>query len=165
MKPIPLLYAAALAWFLGLGYPSTALSGHLWMHHGAACHSCPRCSHVCKLKAQLVDEDIPCFEVEEKVVCIPRVVFPWQKSCKDPCANNGARIRKVCVLKTDSYQCPKCEYTWKAEPIAACSSCAATTTEHAAEPALPAPLALGDSIIDDFGPEPTAAGRVAGQTF
>ncbi len=85
-------------------------------HHGPShgCCQCPNCDYVCKLKAELVDEEKTCFDVETKVICIPRVVFPWQKKC-DPCANNGARLRTVCVVTTDKYKCPKCEYTWKAE--------------------------------------------------
>lgn len=93
---------------------------------------CPVCDHVCKLKAEKVDEEIPCFEVESKVICIPRVVFPWQKKhclscdscdgqgCTD-CVHNGARVRRICVLKSDKYKCPKCEYSWSAEP--SCGGC------------------------------------------
>lgn len=85
-------------------------------HHGKSndCCVCPSCQHVCKLTAEKVDEEKTCFDVESKVICIPRVVFPWQKKC-NPCANNGAKLRTVCVLTTDKYKCPKCEYTWKAE--------------------------------------------------
>jgi hypothetical protein len=72
------------------------------------------------------------------VICIPRVVFPWQKkscgSCQscdgngcNKCINNGARTRKVCVLKPSSYKCPKCEYTWTAEKKEGCAGCAAGT--------------------------------------
>ena len=85
-------------------------------HHGKSndCCVCPSCQHVCKLTAEKVEEEKTCFDVESKVICIPRVVFPWQKKC-NPCANNGAKLRTVCVLTTDKYKCPKCEYTWKAE--------------------------------------------------
>lgn len=79
------------------------------------CCVCPQCQHRCQLKAERVEEERECFEVESKVVCIPRVVFPWQKQCCDPCFNNGARTRRVCVLKTETYQCPKCEYSWTLE--------------------------------------------------
>jgi hypothetical protein len=59
-------------------------------------------------------------------------VFPWQKKklhacnacdgvgCTN-CVHNGARVRRICVLKTDKIQCPKCEYTWTAEKK--CSGC------------------------------------------
>jgi hypothetical protein len=90
------------------------------------CRRCPACDHVCILDAKVVDEEIPCFDVESKVICIPRVVFPWQKkkggacdSCDgvgcNQCIHNGARTRRVCVLVTDKYKCPKCQYTWSAE--------------------------------------------------
>ncbi len=84
--------------------------------HGASAHqcNCPNCDYVCKFNAETVDEDKECFDVESKVICIPRVVFPWQKKC-NPCANNGAWTRTICVLKTEKYKCPKCEYTWSAE--------------------------------------------------
>ena len=111
------------------------------------CKRCPACDHVCNLDAELVDEEKPCFEVESKVICIPRVVFPWQtgKSCFpfcnkkgcnscdscdgrgcdscNACINNGARTRRVCVLKTDKYTCPKCEYTWTAEKKPCATGC------------------------------------------
>jgi hypothetical protein len=87
---------------------------------------CPACDHCCKLDAEQIEEKIPCFDVESKLVCIPRVVFPWQRkkcsacdSCDGRgctnCVHNGARVRRVCVLKTDSIKCPKCEYTWSPE--------------------------------------------------
>ncbi|MGI9472508.1 MAG: hypothetical protein ACR2NZ_13285 [Rubripirellula sp.] len=100
---------------------------------GCSC-CCPACDHVCHLDTELVDEDISCFEVESKVICIPRVVFPWQRkkchSCDScdgrgctNCVNNGARTRRICVLKTDKYQCPKCKYTWTAKPTGCCDGC------------------------------------------
>lgn len=91
------------------------------------CCRCPACDHVCNLEAKVVDEEIPCFDVESKVICIPRVVFPWQKrkghgSCDScdgggcsQCVHNGAKTRRICVLTTDKYKCPKCQYTWSAE--------------------------------------------------
>ena len=93
---------------------------------------CPVCDHVCKLDAKKVDAEIPCFDVESKVICIPRVVFPWQKKkCRDcnacdglgctNCVHNGARVRRICVLKTDKITCPQCEYTWSTEKK--CAGC------------------------------------------
>ncbi|QDT04060.1 hypothetical protein K227x_24460 [Rubripirellula lacrimiformis] len=95
---------------------------------------CPQCSHVCKLDAKEVDAEKSCFEVETKAICIPRVVFPWQrKSCKScgscdgrgcsSCVNNGATIRKVKVLKKKKYTCPECEYTWSAEKVDCAGGC------------------------------------------
>ena len=93
---------------------------------------CPVCDHTCRLEAKEVEEEISCFEVESKVICIPRVVFPWQKKkcqacdtcdgggCTD-CVHNGARLRRVCVLKKDKIKCPKCKYTWT--PEKKCNAC------------------------------------------
>ncbi len=120
-----------------------------------SCHTCPSCKYVCKFEAEKVDEKIPCFDVEEKVICIPRVVFPWQKSKCNPCANNGAWIRKVCVLKSDSYTCPKCEYSWKAEKkevCGGCTSCDAKGKDTLGVTQLPAPVL--DSAAEVVGPQP-----------
>lgn len=123
----------------------------------ANCHTCPSCKYVCKFEAEKVDEKIPCFDVEEKVICIPRVVFPWQKSKCDPCANNGAWIRKVCVLKRDSYTCPKCEYSWKAEKkeiCGGCGSCDAMPNAKDTAGVIPSPMPIQESVAEEFGPEP-----------
>lgn len=90
-------------------------------------HCCPACDHVCKLTAEDTEVERLCFYVETKVVCIPRVVFPWQRrsqahgcsvcdgqGCKT-CVHNGGRTRRVNVIKPSSYKCPSCEYTWSAE--------------------------------------------------
>ena len=102
------------------------------------CNKCPACDYVCKLNTELVDEERPCFDVESKVICIPRVVFPWQRkkslSCGacdgqgcTNCVNNGARTRRIHVLKYDSYRCPKCKYSWSAEQKPGCDSDASRT--------------------------------------
>lgn len=125
-----LLIAAALC--LLNSQSAFALGGKLLDQTGCTC--CPVCDHVCKLTAEQVDEDKTCFDVESKVICIPRVVFPWQRAKKAACAScdscdgngcnacvhNGARVRKVCVLTTQKYTCPACEYTWKAEKKDCC---------------------------------------------
>ncbi|TWU48504.1 hypothetical protein Poly51_44040 [Rubripirellula tenax] len=97
---------------------------------------CPACDHVCKFDAKEVDVEKSCFDVESKVICIPRVVFPWQMkdrcgSCNScdgtgcsSCINNGARTRRVCVLKTKKYKCPECEYSWSAEKAPCGGGCA-----------------------------------------
>ncbi len=101
--------------------------GNLLDQTGHSC--CPVCDHVCKLEAKQVEEEKSCYKVETKAICIPRVVFPWQKARKaacdscdacdgigcTACVHNGARVRKVCVLKTEKYTCPACEYKWTAE--------------------------------------------------
>ena len=93
---------------------------------------CPKCKHSCVLKAEKVDVEKSCFEVESKTICIPRVVFPWQMpkkksgcgSCDghgcSTCVNNGASARTVKILKTKKYKCPECKYSWSAEKSSCC---------------------------------------------
>lgn len=112
------------------------------------CQRCQECGHVCKLEAEQVDVEEKCFEVESKVICIPRVVFPWQtgkscfpfgkkKNCNscdacdgqgcnscNTCVNNGAKTRKILVLKSSKKMaCPVCEYTWSAEENPCATAC------------------------------------------
>jgi hypothetical protein len=105
---------------------TAGLFGTKLLDQTGCCRRCPACDHTCSLKAEIVEEEKPCFDVESKVVCIPRVVFPWQrKKCNacsacdgqgcTSCVHNGARTRRISVLKTDKYKCPKCKYTWTAE--------------------------------------------------
>ncbi len=128
-----ILFAAVFAAAMQTGFSSNASAGlfSLLPDQTGCCRRCPACDYVCKLDAEKGEEDRLCFDVESKVVCIPRVVFPWQKkscaSCTScdgngcsHCVNNGARARKVCVLKPSSYQCPKCKYTWSAEKRGSC---------------------------------------------
>lgn len=84
--------------------------------HDAPCRdaACPKCDYVCKFNAEHVDEQQNRFDVETKVICIPRVVFPWQMLNGKPCATNGARMRTVHVMTKENYSCPKCHYTWNA---------------------------------------------------
>lgn len=114
---------------------ASAIGGKLLDQTGHAC--CPVCDHVCKLDAKQIEEEKTCFEVESKAICIPRVVFPWQRAKKAACAScdacdglgctacvhNGARVRKICVLKTEKYKCPACKYTWSAEKKDSCGCC------------------------------------------
>jgi hypothetical protein len=133
--PIKIILPASLfiaVVFLVTAEPASAGHGKFFTQTGCAC--CPVCDHVCKLDAEQVDEEKTCFEVESKVICIPRVVFPWQRSKRlahascdscdgkgcTACVHNGARIRKVCVLKTEKYKCPACKYTWTAEKKDTC---------------------------------------------
>ncbi|TWT52607.1 hypothetical protein Pla22_02310 [Rubripirellula amarantea] len=100
---------------------------------------CPKCDckcYTCNLDAKVVDAEKQCFEVEHDVICIPKVVFPWQRGKKgcnrcdscdgsgcSACHHNGAKIRKVKKLKTKKYTCPECEYTWTAKETGpVCSS-------------------------------------------
>lgn len=85
------------------------------------CRKCPKCQNdVCSLKAECVKEKKTCFEVEQKLICIPKVSLPWRK-CKKPCGGNCAgncrhkcgKTKTVNVLKTKSYECEVCKYSWK----------------------------------------------------
>ncbi|MEM1070690.1 MAG: hypothetical protein AAGI63_17430, partial [Planctomycetota bacterium] len=75
------------------------------------------------------EKERTCYEIKSKVICIPRVVFPWQKAKMKKCAScdscdgqgcttcihNGARLRRVCVDTPKKYTCPTCKYTWEAK--------------------------------------------------
>ncbi len=99
---------------------------------------CPECGHCCKLDAEEVDVEKSCFDVECKTICIPRVVFPWQKkkarsacdACDGcdgrgctACVHNGAKTRTIKVLTTKKYKCPECKYTWSAEKKGCVTGC------------------------------------------
>ena len=88
-----------------------------------SCSTCPSCRYMCKFEAKQGDAETHCYNVEEKVICIPKVVFPWQKSCCDPCVNNGACIKKVKVLKKTKYTCPACKYSWTPEKSGCNNGC------------------------------------------
>lgn len=123
-----------LATLLGLMTTSSVSAGpgKLLDQTGHSC--CPVCDHKCNLDVEEIEVDKTCFEVESKVICIPRVVFPWQKAKKTACAScdscdgrgctscvhNGARVRKICVAKAKKYKCPACKYTWTAEKKESC---------------------------------------------
>ncbi|MDB4476623.1 hypothetical protein N9250_01595 [bacterium] len=95
------------------------------------CTKCPSCD--CSLEAKMVDVEKSCFEVETKTICIPRVVFPWQKkkasgscdSCDgrgcNSCVNNGAEMRCIRVLKKKKYTCPECKYSWTPNTSGCCA--------------------------------------------
>ncbi|MEM6690272.1 MAG: hypothetical protein AAF664_12635 [Planctomycetota bacterium] len=125
---------AVIGW-VGLASASLAGDGKLGLlDQTGCCDRLPACNQCCELEAKVVDEDKPCFDVESKVICIPRVVFPWQKKdylankgcdqcdaleCSS-CNHNGARARKICVLKKDKITCPTCEYKWTPKMIGGC---------------------------------------------
>lgn len=135
------------------------------------CVTCPQCStscKTCKLKVEEGEESKSCWKVECKEICVPRIVWPWQKTCCNPHANNGACVKTVKVLVKHSYKCPTCEYSWSPEDgcsgdgccsdggcngcaSAGCDGCAAASAwsgswdagempvEAPAQPAAPAP--------------------------
>ena len=96
------------------------------------CKQCPSCD--CSLDAKMVDVEKSCFEVETKTICIPRVVFPWQRtkasgpcdSCDGSgcatCVNNGAKTRYIKVIKKKKYTCPECKYSWTPNASGSCDS-------------------------------------------
>ncbi len=164
LKNISRLVVAAIVVFaIGELFNSTdvaaGLLGTRLLDQTGCSRRCPACDHCCNLDAEQVEEEKTCFDVETKVICIPRVVFPWQKkkscgSCHtcdgrgcSSCVHNGGRTRKICVLKSEKYKCPKCEYTWSAEKkprIAPCdggcdSACAVAHEEAEGTLAAPAP--------------------------
>ena len=107
---------------------------------------CPHCDHVCQFSVDVEKDPKHCYGVECKPICIPKVVFPWQKkkcssggcasacdrgcdcaggacgccaTCETPdcsCVNNGACVKYVRVLKKYEYECEKCKYKWAAVP-------------------------------------------------
>ncbi len=163
LKNILQVLAAALV-LTTLGVLPGSTSAHAGLRdHGlldqTGCKRCQACGYVCKLEAEQVETEKTCFEVEDKVICIPRVVFPWQTgqrllpfghhkkrgcgscdgggcdSCSsgcdscggagcNNCVHNGARIRKVRVIKKSSMPaCPVCAYSWSAEESPCAKPC------------------------------------------
>lgn len=101
------------------------------------CRKCPKCQNdVCVLKAECVKDERVCFEVEQKLICIPKVSLPWRKcekpcsgGCSSNCRHKCAKTKTVKVLKTKVYECDVCKYSWKVyEPEAQ-----QATTDSAAE--------------------------------
>ena len=96
------------------------------------CTKCPSCD--CALEAKMVDVEKSCFEVETKTICIPKVVFPWQRkkacgscdSCDgqgcNTCINNGATTRCIRVIKKKKYTCPECKYSWSHKGSGGCDN-------------------------------------------
>lgn len=96
------------------------------------CKKCPSCD--CTLEAKMVDVEKSCFEVETKTICIPRVVFPWQRtkacgpcdSCDsngcNSCVNNGATTRCIRVIKKKKLTAPECKYSWTPKTSGSCDS-------------------------------------------
>lgn len=134
-KVYPLLTLAVITISTGMGINDAPVANaglpFGMLDQTGCCQRCPSCDHACKFKAESVEEEQEGFVVESKIICIPRVVFPWQKrptcsgcttaTCEQ--CHNGGRTRKICVLKTEKYKCPKCEYSWSAEEKASGSRC------------------------------------------
>ena len=93
------------------------LHGRSSHHRGTASRCCPQCHYRCKFNVERGEEEEYCWKIEHDVICVPRVVFPWQKTCRNPHANNGAFLKTVKKLIRHEYTCPQCEYSWTAENI------------------------------------------------
>ncbi|MEM9410809.1 MAG: hypothetical protein AAGA30_06825 [Planctomycetota bacterium] len=84
-----------------------------------ACRKCPKCQHdVCVLKSEQAKVDKKCFDIDQEVVCIPRITFPWQK-----CPQTCAKTRIVNRLKVKKHQCCECQYTWELQENNCSSGC------------------------------------------
>lgn len=79
------------------------------------CVECPSCAcDICQLEVKESKAKKSCFKVEQKVICIPPIRFPWQQDCPPM----TSRTKTINVLKKHSYECPSCEYKWtRVEPI------------------------------------------------
>ena len=145
------------------------------------CVTCPSCeSCCCVLKSEPTEIDKHCWEVECKKICVPNVVFPWQKprksrcrtGCADGCAsgccdsvccddcncNNGACVITVKVLKKHKYKCPSCKYTWT--PVCCPTGCGDGCCDSGAVEIAPAvgqpEPAVEPAPADDVPPAPPA---------
>ncbi len=77
---------------------------------GRLCQRCPQCNEeVCVLKCEQGTQDVSCYEIDYKTVCIPKVNPPWRRNCQPQCAE----ARSVKVLKKKSVECPACKYSWE----------------------------------------------------
>ena len=157
MKRYTLFPLAAVIAMMVAALASTAnaggcLDGRCGSRRTVCCPQCDCKCYSCKLESDVVDVEKKCFEVEEDVICVPNVVFPWQtgkKRCKfnlrklcgrdggsscdscdscggvgcSTCVHNGAKIRKIKKLKSKKYTCPECEYTWTPEEKEASPCC------------------------------------------
>ena len=73
------------------------------------CRKCPKCNQdTCYLKCEKKEVTKTCYDIDQEVICIPRVTFPWQK-----CPSRCSRARTVNILGTKEYECTECKYTWK----------------------------------------------------
>jgi hypothetical protein len=84
---------------------------------GSECVECPSCQgefvappmEYCELEVKEGTEERTCFEIDQKTICIPKVIPPWRQGCCEPVC---AEARSVKILKTKKYECPICEYKW-----------------------------------------------------
>ena len=111
----------------------------------AACHTCPDCDcepQAGSLKVKPEKEERSCWNVECEDVCIPQVGCP----CDDCCQARCGRVRRVAVLKKETYEVDGCKYEWKIH-----GTCPACGEVH--QPAADGPYPVPPSPAD-----PPAAG-------
>ncbi|MEZ6091244.1 MAG: hypothetical protein R3C05_25160 [Pirellulaceae bacterium] len=94
------------------------------------CGMCKEHCACCTLKCEPVDAKAYDWEVEYKQVCIPKVVFPWQKNRCNPCVNNGACVRCVRVLKEVERKTKELKYTWTPHMIGGYGTCGCRCRNH-----------------------------------
>lgn len=74
------------------------------------CERCPSCNaEVCISESKMEKEKRSCWKTEQKIICIPKVRFPWQK-CDGP---QCGKTKTITLLKKHSYECEVCKHTWK----------------------------------------------------
>ncbi len=74
------------------------------------CDRCPNCNaEVCVSESKIEKEKRSCWKTEQKVICIPKIRFPWQK-CDGP---KCGKTKTITVLKKHSYECEVCRHEWK----------------------------------------------------
>ncbi|HUG66313.1 MAG TPA: hypothetical protein VMM76_01100 [Pirellulaceae bacterium] len=80
---------------------------------------CPHCGDACYPTVTKGTETKHCWNVETKAICIPKVRFPWEKSCCDKgCGKDGCvppkcgRTKYVDILLKHEYECSTCKYSW-----------------------------------------------------
>ena len=72
---------------------------------------------VCVLEVSKEEEEVTCFQVESKEICIPGIRLPWDKCGTRRCGG----VRKVCVLSEDKKEKTVCKYDWSIKTI--CTTC------------------------------------------
>ncbi|XZE54643.1 hypothetical protein SH139x_000618 [Planctomycetaceae bacterium SH139] len=94
------------------GLAAAAADQHLQLR--SHCHYCG--VKTCRLKVEKKQEDVPCFTVECKDICIPPVTFPWE--CRP---SRPGKVRTINVLKSETYEKTVCKYSW--EVVTICPTC------------------------------------------
>ena len=84
--------------------------GRLLRRGRRSCDRCPNCNaEVCISESKIDKEERSCWKTEQKVICVPKVRFPWQK-CDGPLCG---QTRTITLLKKHKYECEVCKHEWK----------------------------------------------------